>query len=90
MDKPSENPDGYKKANLLGYVDKLQGKLLMIHGMDDDVVVPQHSYMYLQEAVKKMNTNVDFYLYPGHKHNVVGPDRAQLYKKITNYILENL
>jgi dipeptidyl-peptidase-4 len=90
MDKPSENPDGYKKANLLGYVDKLQGKLLMIHGMDDDVVVPQHSYMYLQEAVKKMNTNVDFYLYPGHKHNVVGPDRAHLYKKITNYILENL
>jgi len=90
MDKPNENPDGYKKANLLGYVDQLRGKLLMIHGMDDDVVVPQHSYMYLQEAVKKMNTNVDFYLYPGHKHNVVGPDRAHLYKKITNYILENL
>jgi dipeptidyl-peptidase-4 len=90
MDKPNENPEGYKKANLLGYVDQLKGKLLMIHGMDDDVVVPQHSYMYLQEAVKKMNTNVDFYLYPGHKHNVVGPDRAHLYKKVTNYILENL
>jgi dipeptidyl-peptidase-4 len=90
MDKPGENPEGYKKANLLGYVDQLKGKLLMIHGMDDDVVVPQHSYMYLQEAVKKMNANVDFYLYPGHKHNVVGPDRAHLYKKITQYILENL
>lgn len=90
MDKPSENPEGYKKANLLGYVDQLQGKLLLIHGMDDDVVVPQHSYMYLQEAVKKMNTRVDFCLYPGHKHNVVGPDRAHLYKKVTNYILENL
>ena len=90
MDKPNENPEGYQKANLLGYVDQLKGKLLMIHGMDDDVVVPQHSYMYLQEAVKKMNTNVDFYLYPGHKHNVVGPDRAHLYKKVTNYILENL
>jgi dipeptidyl-peptidase-4 len=90
MDKPSENPEGYQKANLLGYVDKLKGKLLLIHGMDDDVVVPQHSYMYLQEAVKKMNTNIDFYLYPGHKHNVVGPDRAHLYKKITGYILENL
>lgn len=90
MDKPSENPEGYKKANLLGYLDKLKGKLMLIHGMDDDVVVPQHSYMYLQEAVKQMNTRVDFYLYPGHKHNVVGPDRAHLYKKITNYILENL
>jgi dipeptidyl-peptidase-4 len=90
MDKPSENPEGYKKANLLGYVDQLKGKLMLIHGMDDDVVVPQHSYMYLQEAVKQMNTHVDFYLYPGHKHNVVGPDRAHLYKKITNYILENL
>ena len=90
MDKPSENPEGYKKANLLGYVDQLKGKLMLIHGMDDDVVVPQHSYMYLQEAVKQMNTHVDFYLYPGHKHNVIGPDRAHLYKKITNYILENL
>ena len=90
MDKPQENPEGYKKANLLNYVDKLSGKLLLIHGMDDDVVLPQHSYMYLKEAVSKMNTQVDFFLYPGHKHNVVGPDRAHLYKKITNYILENL
>lgn len=90
MDRPQENPDGYEKANLLKYVPNLEGRLLMIHGMDDDVVVMQHSLKYIQEAVKQMNTNLDYFVYPGHKHNVLGPDRAHLYKKISQYFFDYL
>jgi dipeptidyl-peptidase-4 len=90
MDKPSENPEGYKKANLLNHVDNLRGRLLMIHGMDDDVVVMQHSLLYVKEAIKKMNVNLDYFVYPGHKHNVLGPDRAHLYKKISQYFFDYL
>lgn len=90
MDRPEENPDGYKANNLLGYADKLQGRLLMIHGADDDVVVWQHSLMFVNRAVKAKNAQLDYFVYPGHKHNVVGPDRVHLYKKISQYFFDFL
>lgn len=90
MDKPQDNPEGYKNSSLLNYTDNLQGRLLMIHGTDDDVVVWQHSLMYLKQCVKSMNANIDYFVYPGHKHNVLGKDRAHLYKKISQYFFDYL
>jgi dipeptidyl-peptidase-4 len=90
MDRPDENPEGYKANNLLGYADKLQGRLLMIHGADDDVVVWQHSLMFVDKAVKAKNAQLDYFVYPGHKHNVIGPDRVHLYKKISQYFFDFL
>lgn len=90
MDTPSENPDGYKNANLLNYIGSLQDKLLMIHGCDDDVVLWQHSLLYCKAAVDAGNTYLDYFVYPGHKHNVLGKDRVHLMQKITEYIMENL
>jgi dipeptidyl-peptidase-4 len=89
MDTPQENPAGYAQANLLNYVDKLQGKLLLIHGTADDVVVWQHSLNYLKAAVDK-GVQLDYFVYPGHPHNVRGKDRVHLYNKITQYFDENL
>lgn len=89
MDSPQENKEGYDKSNLLNYVDKLKGKLLMIHGAQDPVVVLQHSVLYQKKAVDK-GIQLDYYLYPGHEHNVLGKDRAHLMEKITNYFIENL
>jgi dipeptidyl-peptidase-4 len=89
MDSPQENKDGYETNNLLNYVDKLKGKLLMIHGAQDPVVVWQHSVMYQKKAVDK-GIQLDYYLYPGHEHNVLGKDRAHLMEKITNYFLDHL
>ena len=89
MDTPQENPEGYAKNNTLNYVDKLKGKLLMIHGAQDPVVVWQHSIMYLKKATEK-NIQLDYYVYPGHEHNVLGKDRAHLMDKICNYFIEHL
>jgi dipeptidyl-peptidase-4 len=90
MDTPLENPEGYKAANLTNYVNNLQDKLLMIHGCDDDVVLWQHSLLYCKSAVDVGNTYLDYFVYPGHKHNVLGKDRVHLMQKITEYIIENL
>lgn len=87
MDTPEENPEGYKNNNLLNYVDKLQGHLLMIHGAEDDVVLWQHSLMFLQKAEELDVTGLDYFVYPAHKHNVLGKDRAHLYEKVTNYLM---
>lgn len=89
MDMPQENKEGYNKNNLLNYVDKLKGKLLMIHGAQDNVVVWQHSILYQKKAVEK-GVQLDYYVYPGHEHNVLGKDRAHLMEKVTNYFIDNL
>ncbi|WNJ19608.1 S9 family peptidase [Pontibacter sp. G13] len=85
MDAPQQNPTGYAKANLLQYADQLEGKLLMIHGLQDDVVVPQHSTRFVRECVKK-GIQLDYFPYPAHPHNVRGRDRAHLLHKVSDYI----
>lgn len=89
MDMPQENKEGYEKNNLLNHVDKLKGKLLMIHGAQDPVVVWQHSMMYVKKCVDK-GIQLDYFVYPGHEHNVLGKDRAHLMEKICNYFIDNL
>ncbi|WP_285270172.1 S9 family peptidase [Kaistella rhinocerotis] len=84
MDSPQNNPEGYAKANLLDKVQNLKGKLLMIHGAQDDVVVWQHSVKFLKAAVDH-GVQLDYFVYPGHEHNVMGKDRVHLMQKVTDY-----
>ncbi|NCX94986.1 MAG: S9 family peptidase [Chitinophagia bacterium] len=84
MQTPQENPDGYKKAALMDKVKNLQGKLMLIHGTSDDVVVWQHSLAFLKKCVDE-GVQVDYFVYPGHEHNVRGKDRVHLMQKITDY-----
>ncbi|MFN3019513.1 DPP IV N-terminal domain-containing protein [Chryseobacterium sp. TY3] len=89
MDSPKENPEGYAKANLLDKVQNLKGNLLMIHGAQDNVVVWQHSIDFLKSAVDK-GIQLDYFVYPGHEHNVIGKDRVHLMQKVTDYFDEHL
>lgn len=89
MDTPQENAEGFDTNNCTKQVDKLQGKLLMIHGADDNVVVLQHNMRFLKACVDK-KVPVDFFVYPGHEHNVRGKDRVHLMNKIISYITDNL
>ena len=89
MDSPQDNPEGYKNANLLNYAGNLKGKLMLIHGTNDPVVVWQHSLLFVKEAVSK-GILMDYFVYPGHGHGVRGTDRVHLNKKISTYFIENL
>jgi dipeptidyl-peptidase-4 len=89
MDTPQENPDGYNNASLLNYVKNLNGKLLIIHGTSDHTVVWQNSLSFIKKCVEE-GKQVDYFVYPGHDHNVMGIDRAHLYHKIENYFNDYL
>lgn len=84
MDTPETNPEGYAKNNLLDKTKNLKGKLLLIHGTDDPVVVWQHSIDFLRNAVSE-GVQVDYFVYPGYEHNVRGKDRVHLMQKVTDY-----
>ncbi|AEV31572.1 dipeptidyl aminopeptidase/acylaminoacyl peptidase [Owenweeksia hongkongensis DSM 17368] len=89
MDTPEQNPEGFEASNLINHIDDLEGKLLIIHGSSDDVVVWQHTQMYLKAAVEK-GKQVDYFDYPMHKHNVRGKDRVHLMQKVTDYFMDYL
>ncbi|MCB9252373.1 MAG: DPP IV N-terminal domain-containing protein [Flavobacteriales bacterium] len=89
MDTPEENPEGYKNSNLLNYARDLKGKLLLIHGGEDDVVLWQHSLLFIEKCIKQ-GVQPDYFVYPDHAHNVRGKDRTHLYDKISNYFFDNL
>lgn len=89
MDTPEENPEGYEKTSTLNKVKNLKGRLLMIHGAQDPVVVQQHSMEFIEKCIKE-GKQVDYFLYPTHEHNVSGKDRVHLNAKIADYFITHL
>ncbi len=89
MDTPETNPEGFEESSLLNKADKITDYLLIIHGVQDQTVVCQHSQMFLREAIKH-GKQLDYFTYPTHEHNVRGLDREHLYRKIVRYFKKNL
>ena len=89
MDTPESNPDGYKNASLLNFVNNLKGKLLIIQGYQDGTVVPQNGLSFIKKCVDE-GIQLDYFIYPGHEHNVRGKDRVHLNQKIVNYFKDFL
>lgn len=88
MDTPAENQKGFDEACVMNYAKDLKGKLLLIHGTSDDVVVEQHNLALVKKFVEAQK-QVDFFPYPMHKHNVTGKDRVHLMEKVLNYVIYN-
>lgn len=89
MGTPQDNPEGYEKANLLNRVDSIRGKVMLLQGGLDPVVTPKNSTTFVQSCIQK-NIPVDFFVYPNHEHNVIGPQRDHLFQKWYEYYQQNL
>lgn len=89
MDTPQANPEGYANASLLGKAGNLKGRLLVIHGGNDPVCVPQHTYAFLRACIDA-GTHPDLFIYPGDGHNMMGTDRVHLHEHISRYFDDHL
>ena len=90
MQTPQENASGYDDNSPINHVEKLKGKYLLIHGTADDNVHVQNTYE-MTSALVRANKQFDLFVYPDKNHGIYGKNtRYHLYKKITNFILENL
>lgn len=89
MDTPQENETGYQANNLLLRAGELKGRLLLIHGTIDPVVIWQHSLLFVKSAVSA-GSHPDYMVYPEHPHNVLGQDRLHLNETITRYFKDHL
>ena len=90
MQTPQENASGYDNNSPMSHVDKLKGKFLLIHGSSDDNVHVQNT-MRMVEALIQADKQFDWMIYPDKNHGIYGGNtRLHLYKKMTNFIKENL
>ena len=82
------NKAGYDSADVLSYVDRYQGGLLIVHGTGDDNVHPQHTWQ-LVEKLAAADKPFDMLMYPGKNHGLPGR-HYHLYRKMTRFLKENL
>jgi dipeptidyl-peptidase 4 len=90
MGLPQDNPLGYDSNSPINYVDRLKGKLLIVHGTGDDNVHLQNS-MEMIEKLVQANKQFDMMFYPDKNHGIYGGNTSlHLFTKLTNYLKENL
>lgn len=92
MTTPQENAEGYDDNSPITHVDEFNddNHFLLIHGSGDDNVHVQNS-MQLIEAMVQANKYFEWEIYPDKNHGIYGGNtRYFLYKKMTNYIKNNL
>ena len=88
MRRPLDNPDGYERSAPLKYAENLQGKFLLVHGLDDDNVHFQNAAQ-LAALFQQHNKPFQMMAYPGKHHGLEGvaPHWAAL---IADFIRHNL
>jgi dipeptidyl-peptidase-4 len=90
MRTPEENSKGYDENSPINHVDKLKGDYLLIHGSADDNVHLQNT-MEMISALVNADKEFDLFIYPDKNHGIYGGNtRYHLYKKMTDFILDNL
>ena len=52
MGLPQKNPAGYERSSVMAHVDKLEGKLLLIHGLIDENVHFRHTARLINALIK--------------------------------------
>eukprot|EP01125_Pyxidicula_operculata_P014467 TRINITY_DN4818_c0_g1_i1.p1 TRINITY_DN4818_c0_g1~~TRINITY_DN4818_c0_g1_i1.p1 ORF type:complete len:714 (-),score=148.89 TRINITY_DN4818_c0_g1_i1:61-2202(-) len=90
MDLLKTNPKGYKDADVLTYLDKLKGKLLIIHGSGDDNVHVQNTMLVVDKLIS-INKQFEMMIYPNKNHGIYGGlTQTHLFTLITNFFKSNL
>lgn len=90
MGLPQDNPMGYDNNSPINHVDKLKGKLLIVHGTGDDNVHMQNSIEMIEKLVQA-NKQFDMMFYPDKNHGIYGGNTTfHLFSKLTNFVKENL
>ncbi|QOY95493.1 S9 family peptidase [Massilia sp. UMI-21] len=74
LNTPDIDPQAYKISSPIEYADKLQGHLLIAHGMIDDNVFYQDSVRMAQRLIELKKDNWELASYPLERHAYVQPE----------------
>ncbi|MBI5646724.1 MAG: DPP IV N-terminal domain-containing protein [Ignavibacteriae bacterium] len=85
MQRPADNPDGYKAGSCLEHAKLLKGKLYLIHGGMDDNVHLQNMMQFV-DRLHQANKNYELRIYPRGDHGVAdGGTTMGLYESFMSF-----
>jgi dipeptidyl-peptidase-4 len=90
MSTPELNPEGYQNGAVMTHVDKLMGKLLIIHGMVDENVHFRHTARLIS-ALTKAQKEYDLLIFPEERHmprDAKGLEYME--RRVAGYFKQNL
>ena len=86
MGTPQENPKGYRKSSVVASAADLHGRLLLVHGLQDDNVHPANTFQLIR-ALQNANKTFHLMVYPSARHGI----HNQHFQRLKyNFILESL
>jgi dipeptidyl-peptidase-4 len=90
MGTPAENREGYRLGSALTHIDRLRGKLLVIHGMIDENVHFRHTARLMQSLIDA-GKPFETLLYPNERHMPRSEhDRVDMERRILEFFQRSL
>ncbi|MDA0678803.1 MAG: S9 family peptidase [Proteobacteria bacterium] len=91
MGLPDDNEEGYRLGSPITFADRLEGKLLLVHGTGDDNVHYQSSEQLVDKLIG-YNKKFSFMIYPDRSHSIDEKENTKRhhYGLMTDFLVENL
>ncbi|GAE27499.1 dipeptidyl aminopeptidases/acylaminoacyl-peptidases [Halalkalibacter wakoensis JCM 9140] len=82
---PNKYPDRYEWRTPLHHLEKIEGKLLIIHGVLDKHVSIDHAYR-LEEACRLANKTVETWYYDSYSHQFPLPSQRKILQEAAKWM----
>jgi dipeptidyl aminopeptidase/acylaminoacyl peptidase len=89
MNTPLANPKGYTEGSSIAKVDRLTGRLLLVHGTND-VNATFSATMKMVEALTRAGKPYDLAVFPELHHSVGGVSGRYMLHRVRRHLVENL
>ena len=90
MRRPQVNGFGYENADVMNIAKDLTGNLLLVHGLADDNVHAQHSWLYV-DALVQAGKQFEMQMYVDDNHFLrMGTNYEHLHNRIMLFLKNNL
>ncbi|MCE5310266.1 MAG: S9 family peptidase [Acidobacteriales bacterium] len=86
---PAENEKGYQASSVIHSAAKLKGALLLLHNLEDDNVVFQHT-LRMADELQRASKPFEMMLYPQKKHGVSGTAYKHLLETVASFFERRL
>lgn len=87
MGTPQSNPQGYETSSVMHHIDKMTGKLMLVHGLIDENVHFRHTARLINTLIATRKT-YELLLFPNERHSPRRlADRIYMEERIRDFFL---
>ena len=90
MGRPESNPEGYQTSSVMAHIDRMEGSLLIVHGLIDENVHFRHTARLINSLIRARKP-YELLLFPDERHMPRSlADRVYMEERISEFFERNL